>query len=231
VNLGLAPEKKYIVINNGIDTDFYSPQNFPDKAEIRAKHKIKQEYFMLVSMGRLTSEKGHIYLLTAMKDIVKKYPDCLLVIIGEGEMLKELKNRADEMGLMSNVRFTGALEDPRELLSICDVYIQPSLYESQGLAVIEAMAMGKPVVATGVGGLIDVVVHAENGFVINPASPQQIIQSVEKLINNKEIAIKFGEASRKRAINMFSVSRMVANYKELYLDSLAKKGYNYGEKR
>jgi glycosyltransferase involved in cell wall biosynthesis len=220
IALSLAPQQKYIVINNGIDTDFYSPQNFPDKTKIRTNYNIKQKSFVLVSMGRLTSEKGHTHLLTAMKEIVKKYPDSLLIIIGEGEMLDGLKNQAYELGLMPNVRFTGALNDPRELLNVCDIYIQPSLYESQGLAVIEAMAMGKPIVATNVGGLIDVIEHAKNGFLVNPANPQQIVQSVERLINNQELAIKFGEASRKRAIDVFSVNRMVENYRRLYLTYL-----------
>lgn len=205
VRLELSPRSKYCVIRNGIDVEAY-----------RNGHGGKDRFGLarfrplLGTVGRLTSEKGHEVLLQAMRIVRNALPAAGLAIVGGGEMEPALRAQAGD-----GVHFLGPMES-REVLSSFDVYVHPSYYESQGLAILEAMAAGRPVVATDAGGVRDVVLHERTGLLVPPGNPRALAESVIRLATNRAEAERFSANAAERVRREFSLQAMLDGYASLY---------------
>jgi len=217
VNLYLAPKHKYCVIHNGIDIDAFGSPNQNEIQNLITKFGLGNFHPIIGAIGRLTAEKGHKYLISAMPHIKKEYPNVLLLIIGEGELKYELKKLVQKLHLEENVKFLGEVADVSVVLAIVNIFVQPSLYESQGIAMIEAMASKKPIVATRVGGTGDVVGENETGILVPPANSLALAAAIINLLKDKKRADKYGMTGYERAKELFSVKKMIKNYENLYL--------------
>jgi glycosyltransferase involved in cell wall biosynthesis len=205
VRARLAPASKYAVVRNGIDVDRYAapaPRRFGDGPVIGA-------------VGRLESEKGHDVLLDAMPLVRRARPDVRLVLVGAGSLDGDLRRRAVE-----GVHFAGEV-DAAEVLGSFDVFCQPSRYESQGLAVLEAMAAGVPVVATEVGGVPDAVLPGETGLLVKPADPAALAAALLRTLDDRPAAAARAARARERVRAEFSVDRMVRDYARLYREVMS----------
>ncbi len=201
----LSPRSKYLVVPNGVEAEAF--QN--GKAD-RAKWGLNGFRPLLGTVGRLTSEKGHEVLLEAMPRIRSAIPSAGLAIVGGGELDGALRSRAGE-----GVRMLGHVPS-RQVLSCFDLYVHPSFYESQGLAILEAMAAGKPVVATDAGGVRDVVSHGETGLLVPPGNSRALAEAVLRLASDPAEGARLAANARRRVQSEFSLRAMLERYASLY---------------
>jgi glycosyltransferase involved in cell wall biosynthesis len=147
----------------------------------------------LLTVGRLTPEKGLIYLLKALKIIREKRHKFVLSIVGDGKLDKELRNVACDLDLSDSVIFRGCISSKSELLVIyqdADIFLLPSLTEGIPKTLYEAMARGVPIIATSVGGVPNIIKDSENGLLVPPAKPEAMAEAILRLINDEELRIK-----------------------------------------
>jgi len=193
-----ARSEKISVIPNGVDTNLFSRRT--DGYSFREKYGIIGNVILFV--GRLSKVKGLNYLIDAMPEILNEVPDAILLIIGPDFGLKtELRRRAKQLYIEKKVLFTGTLSGAElvDSYAASDVFVLPSIAESFGIVLLEAMAMGKPVIATDIGAARDLIQNGVNGFIIKPRRPDQIAKAVISLIKNRNLATKMGDINRKIA--------------------------------
>jgi glycosyltransferase involved in cell wall biosynthesis len=208
--LGLSAASKYVVVRNGIDCERFAgprPRSFEGSPLIGA-------------VGRFSEEKGHRYLLEAMASLRRRLPGARLVLVGYGALEGDLRSRAAGLAVDGVVTFAGE-RDSAELLGSFDVFAQPSLYESQGLAILEAMAAGVPVVATDVGGVRDAVRNGESGLLVPPADPGALAEAIVRLAGDRELALRLAARAGRDVRERYSASTMIESYAGLYRELLA----------
>lgn len=172
----------------------------------------------MVMVGRLSPEKSVDTLLRAMALVVAKCPNAQLEIAGNGACKTELESLSRELKLEGNVKFLGEVRNVPALLSRASVSILPSLTEGISLTLLEAMAVGLPVVATRVGGNPEVVADGETGLLIPSADPAAMAEAIERMLASPAMRQEMGFAGRQRIEAHFDVSRMVGNYEGIYLE-------------
>jgi glycosyltransferase involved in cell wall biosynthesis len=167
---------------------------------------------LVLSVARLDPQKGLVDLLTAATLL----PEAKFVVAGTGPERDALLARHTELRLGDRFQFLGHRDDIPELLAICDVFVLPSHYEGLPVSVIEAMAAGKPVVATTVGGNEEIVVHEKTGLLVPRREPQVLAAAIQLILSDPALARRLGEAARVRAQREFSAEVMVQRISEAY---------------
>ncbi len=172
----------------------------------------------LLFLGRLVAEKGSDLALTAFAAIFDRFPTARLVIAGDGPERGKLERQTIELGLISSVEFVGSVppEKVPHLINEATLVVIPSRLEGFGLVALEAALMARPVVATRVGGLPEVVVHERTGFLIESENSAALAQAITGLLEQPERARQMGQAARRRAKEVFSWERYVNAYDALY---------------
>ena len=205
------------VIYNGIDLGRFSNIYSADQIA-RAKRSLGIQCDIVVgTMGRLSSVKGQKFLVEAMKEIVSKSNDTRCLIIGSGREEAALKDLAVSLGLESRVIFTGAAYMDIPLYLACmDIFVLPSIEEGLGLALLEAMSLGRPCVASATGGIKDVVNNGVNGILTPVGDSGSIANAVLKIINDKDLAKNMSENARDFVKSRFSIEAMADNMIDLY---------------
>ena len=174
-------------------------------------------------LGRLVQIKGHRYLIDALPAILKHEPDTSLVFIGEGDERGRLVDQAKRLGVADHVRLIGVQTDLAQFIAACDLFVQPSLNEGMGRTVLEAMAVGRPVIASRVGGLPELVDHGITGFLVPPMSPSILAEVICTLLSDQKKIEQMGRAARKRVDHRFSADAMVMAIERLYQAIMMKK--------
>jgi glycosyltransferase involved in cell wall biosynthesis len=168
------------------------------------------------TVGSLYPVKGHIHLIKALPEILRACPKTLLLLVGQGELEQALRAEVVRRKLDAHVRFLGFRSDVPMLLPLFDVFVLPSLSEGLSMALLEAMAAGRPVVATKVGGNAELVEHGETGFLIDAEAPKAISDRVVEVLRDKVRAVRMGERGRGRVQEKFSLRGMVDRYQSYY---------------
>lgn len=170
--------------------------------------------------GRVCEGKGHAYLIEALKEVKSKKPEIKLVIVGAGEQgfMETLKRQISGLGLDDNVQFAGFLENILPWYSAVDAVVAPTLEEGLGMNILEACACGKPVVASDVGGVPEIVQDGVNGLLVKPADPVSLAAGILKLLNSD--MDKFGDNGRKFVEDKFGVEEMIKECERLYFSLL-----------
>jgi len=203
------------VIYNGIPTGrFFAYSNRKDE----------NNNIILLHVGRFSPQKNHKLLIEAFALVVKECSKLRLWLVGDGELKSDIEKLVVQKGLQSYVSFLGIRADVAELLGQCDIFVLPSDWEGVPLTILEAMAAGKPVIATAVGGVPELVKDGETGILIPPQDPQALVQAILKLATNSELGEQMGQTGQKRAQEQFDISRTAREYESLYLELLEKKG-------
>ncbi len=213
---------KIATIHNGVDLERLDGIYEPNR--IRQSLGIAPSCLVIIAVGNMRPIKGHKYLLEAMSCVLDKVTDARLLIVGkEAELLgteeSNLRKQAKELRIGSNVIFTGHRMDIPDLISAADIAVLPSLSEGFSNVLLEYMAMGKPVVATDVGGNPEALVDRQTGIIVPPADSEALANGIMTFIRNRELAEEMGRAGRKRLKEMFSLDGMVQKMEALY-DSL-----------
>lgn len=201
--------KKIIVIANGINLDKFvgiSEKEFGDPPVIGV-------------VGRLEEQKGHKYLFEAL-NLIKIIP-WILWVVGDGSKKNELERLAKDLNLRERIIFLGARKNIPEILSGIDIFSFPSLWEGLGLAVLEAAAAGKPIVASRVGGIPEIISDGETGILVEPKNVKSLADGLERVLLGKIDAKEMGERAREMVKEKFGVEKMVEEYDKLYKELLA----------
>ena len=209
----IAPKSKIMGLNGiGIDTYRFDISKIPQEtiAQRREELGIKNTDKVIGFIGRIVREKGIIDLVEALAKIKQGFPDVKLVIIG-GDVTTErdTKTKAEmlalirERGLDKDIVMTGFVEDLREFLAILDVFVLPSYREGMPKSILEAMAMGKPVVATDIRGCREEVADGVTGILVPVQDPDALAQAIIRILSDRELAQQMGQAGRKRAEEEF----------------------------
>ena len=207
--------KKITIIPNGIDGSAYSIAL--DKQKKCAELGITKKGPIIGIGVRLCEQKGITYLLRAMPELIKSFPECTLVIAGRGALEDTLKREASELGIQAYVKFLGMRLDIPELLQLFDVYVLPSNWEGIPMALLEAMAAGCPIVATDVGGVSAVITSEETGLLVKPKEPQEISRAIGRLLSDRQLSKKITQRAFETFKERFEARIMTRNYEKLYL--------------
>lgn len=217
------PAHKISVVYNGIDITTRAEHH--SQEDYRRELGLASDESVIGTVGNLYAVKGHTYLLRALPFVLHVHPRTTFIIVGRGDQEVALKEEALHLGIENHVRFLGVREDVQRLLSIMDAFVLPSLSEGLSIALLEAMAAGKPVVATKVGGNPEVVLDGTTGYLVPAQAPHALADSLVKLLTNQSLARQFGESGKQRVLSHFSLSQTVKQYQELYESLLIQQGY------
>ena len=210
----IAPENKFSVVHSGINLDEFSNTSV-DPAAMKRRLGIPEDNLIVGTVGRLTSIKGHRYLIEAARKIAGSRPDTTFVILGDGELLDELKNMVTRSDIEENIKFLGWRSDVAEVMSTFDIFALPSLNEGMGRVLVEAMALGRPIVASNIGGIPDLVVDGENGYLVPVGDVETLAARIRKLLDDPEKREEMGECGKKIAID-YSANAMVQKIDRVY---------------
>jgi len=226
VETGIADEEKFIVIYSGVELEKFKELPSDEKQGLRKELGIPEHSIVVGTVGRLVTVKGPEYLLEASRFILPAYPDTFFVFTGDGELREHLEQQARDTGVEGNTLFLGWRNDAARIISIFDIFVLPSLNEGMGRVLVEAMALGKPIVASNIGGIPDLVIPGKNGFLVPPKNPEQLAKYIQILLSDTERREKMGLSGEETAGN-FSHELMVKKIAELYREIMIKK--NIGE--
>lgn len=201
------PEDKVILIPNGWDGN---PR--PSGTD--------RERSTIVSVGNLRPEKGHETLLDAFSEVVSSVPDARLLLVGDGPLKGTLERQATELRISDRVEFVGATDDVWGYYARASVFALPSHHEMLGIAALEAMGAGLPVVASRVGGIPEIVAEGKTGFLVPPREPAALAARIVELLNSPERCVAMGEAGRV-SVQELRMERTVDAYFDLYTSLVA----------
>ena len=176
----------------------------------------------IVSVGRLTAEKGHQYLIEALHLLNTKYnrQNFTATILGDGALQTDLAQLVNRYHLSDRIQMPGFCEDIFSMLSTAHLFVLPSLHESSPNALIEAMGVGLPCIASNVGGVLDLIDHQENGLLIPPRASGALAEAINDLLTNQELAVYLGRNARRKIEEMFDSNRSIQQLEAVYQDCL-----------
>ena len=221
IRFGIAAAEKFTTIHSGIDLGRFSARG-PDGIETRKELGIPEEAFVVGSVGRLTAIKGHCVLIEAARKVIARHKNTVFVFLGAGELLEELRRQASEGGIANHVRFTGWQSDVGRIMSTYDLCAFPSLNEGMGRAIVEAMSMGIPIIASRIGGITDLMDDGVSGFLVPPADPEALADRIVYLMQHPER----GRRMAKKALETvaeYGSGAMVRKIEDVYSDLLSRK--------
>ena len=221
IKMKILPEAKAKVIYNGLDPDlFYSGFNEVAKSKKKALG-LPEEGFLLLSVGRLTRQKGYHSLFRALDLMRKTNDNFFLILAGSGPLKHELQAEVEELGLTGKVKFLGYSDNVPALMAAADALVLSSSWEGLPGVVMEAMASELPVVATDVGGTSELVDDGKTGYLVEPANPGDMKEALDKLISlSEEERRTMGKAGREKVKKQFHVEKMTRDYEQLYYETL-----------
>ena len=171
----------------------------------------------ILSVGHLRDQhKGHDILLRAFGKVVRSYPQLRLVVVGDGKLKKPLSELAEEIGIAHSVHLLGLRTDVPALMNNCEIFILASRWEGLGLAAIEAMALGKPVIVSSVEGLREVITHNHNGILVPPENPDALAASLARLLESPLERERLGNEAKKCVEKQWTAGTMARQLTELY---------------
>jgi glycosyltransferase involved in cell wall biosynthesis len=212
---GIASIEKYVTIHSGVALDRLMNMSVDIEAG-KKKYGIPQDCNVVGVIGRLVPIKGHKYLISAAKRIVREFHNTVFVFVGDGYLNASLERQAESIGVRKNIIFTGWRKDAAEILDLFDILVVPSLNEGMGKVLVEGMALGKPIVASSVGGIIDLVKNGENGILVPPRDSYALENAILQLIKNKNLAETLGKNGKAKVYPEFDASVMVKEVDDLY---------------
>lgn len=223
------PASMISVLYNGVDTDRYAPPSLEARQEARSEFGIQDDTLLFGVVGRLSPEKGGVdTLIRAIYRLREQKPNVRLLVVGDGPIRAGLEKLNAELqagtpGQGSPVTFAGARQNIPRLLGAMDVFVLPSLNEALPIVLLEAMAVGLPVVATRVGGVPEIVHDGTTGLLVPPGDEDALTATLNRLAEDPPLRDKIAEAGREQVRNEFTIKQMVRNIEALYEGLLARK--------
>jgi glycosyltransferase involved in cell wall biosynthesis len=211
------------IIRSGVDCVRFAPPAESERTEARRNLGLAREQIAIGNVAALEPRKGHRYLLEAIAKLVRsgdaearRNIRICCFIAGQGSLRVRLREDAERLGIGSLVRIMGQLDDVRELLRALDIFVLPSLSEGLGVAALEAMACGLPVVATDTGGLAGLIEDARTGYKFPPADIEALAQQLARLIGDLNLAGRLGANARAEVVENYSIGEMARSTLDFY---------------
>ncbi len=201
--------QKIKVIYNGIELDKFKPK------EIRLS-KFKNHFPVIGCINRLFKIKGQVYLIDAVDILRKKYPGIALVLVGDGPLKNELTNYSNKKGLSRQIYFEGIQTQIEDYLNSFDIFVLPSIDEGLSIALIEALASGRKIVATDIGGIPEVVEHMKEGILVPSRNSEALAKSIDRLILDVELSETLQKNALIKAEKRFNLNNMIKQLEDLY---------------
>ena len=232
--LAICKEIRQVAIDGGVDPNrvqvIYSGLDFSSKFEnvnagmIRKRHGLPPGQLLIGAVANLFPRKGYEYLLEALTDVRKIITNVHCVIVGEGDdgYRTQLMNLVNERDLNSVVTFAGFRSNVLEYMAAFDVVVLPSILEGFGIVVLEGMAMGKPVVASRVGGIPEAVEDGVTGILVPPANSRKLADALVRLLKNSTLRQAMGKAGRRRVESLFSLEKTIKEIEDSYHNILSQ---------
>jgi glycosyltransferase involved in cell wall biosynthesis len=208
-----VPSSRAVTVHEGIDLAHVDAAP-PESA--REAFWLPRNAPVVGAVGALVDHKGHRYLIRAAAEVVRTIADVRFVILGEGERRGELTDLVKAMGLERHVLLPGFRPDVLSLLKTFDLFVMPSVTEGLGTSLLDAMACRRPIVASRVGGIPEVVVHDETGLLVAPREPEALARAIERVLRDHGLADRLARAGRTRVEQRFTAQRMVADTLGVY---------------
>lgn len=216
---GLHVSPPVRVLHNGIDPGAFTGADGP---AVRRELGARKGQFLVGTAVVLSEQKGICYLLHAARIVRAADPTVCFLVAGDGPLRAELESTAATLGLAETVRFLGYRRDVPRLIAALDAYVLPSLWEGLPLALLEALACGKPIVATHVGGNPEVVEDGENGLLVPPRDPEALARAVLTLRRDPALRERMQQANVQKFARSFSVESMVRGHVDLYREAAVR---------
>jgi len=212
---GIIQKEKAVVIHNGIDIDKF--QHYNENMDCKIKLKTEKDSVIVGSIGRLHYQKGFEYLIEASKTVLKNYSNVKFVLIGDGELRGSLESLAKKNCVYNSFSFLGNQTDIPELLAQIDIFVLPSLWEGLPLVLLEAMAAKKPIIATDVNGIVEIIESEKEGILIPPKNPAAISSALIRLLNDDELCKQLAANGYAKVLHEFSLNKMIEKTESVYL--------------
>lgn len=208
-----AAGPKITILPNAVQVSRFGQVSSSDANRLREELSIAPTSRVLLFVGRLTRAKGLDVLLDAFSMLEQ---DAVLLIAGDGPLRDELFTRAYRKNIEQRARFLGFRKDIPKLLMASDMFVLPSRWEGIPIALLEAMACGKPIAASGVGGITEVIDHGRDGLLVSPGDVDALHQVLRLLLNDHTLAERLGRAAKSKAATQFSVGVVEKQLLDLY---------------
>lgn len=217
----LAMERKMAVILNGAD----APMDVPADVVVRLRSELDWPSGQPIvgTVARLHRQKGVACLLRAAPKILSAHPGARIAVVGDGPEGRRLRDEAHRLNLEGRFLFLGERRDAASVLSLLDIFVLPSLWEGLPFVLVEAAALGKPIVATAVDGVPEMLEDGRTGLLIPPNDPSALADAVIKLLQDKDEARRLGETARRLVPPRFPLRRMIDQTQNLYLEVIGAK--------
>lgn len=203
--------KQRKVVYNGIDGN-----RFALEPKQQATLPGNPEHFTVGTAVVLSEQKGLTHLISAAEQLHQRHPDIRFVIAGDGPLRQQLEQQAADAGLEQCLHFMGYQTNIPAIAAAFDVYVLPSLWEGLPLSLIEALALGKPVIASDVGGNAEIILDGENGFIVAAKDQQGLADRIGQLYENRQNLNQYALRNRARFEDQFSLRAMIENHQEIY---------------
>ncbi len=216
---GIAPEK-VMTIYNGLDLELFSEAS--DREQVRARLGLEPHRPVVGTVARFAPQKGLQYFIDMVACLEKQLPGIQYLVVGDGPLREKIESLAKSRGVREKITFTGFIADIPPILKAMDVFVLPSLSEGLGISVLEALACRRPIVATAVGGIPEIIANGENGLLVPPGSGSYLADGVAGLLNNPQLAQTLASRGFQQLEEKFSLQKMLkateAIYHKVYRD-------------
>lgn len=210
----IAPEKKMCIIENGIDfTKFEHSDKY--REETRRKYHIEDNEIVIGVVGRLTEQKDPMTMIKAFELVCKENKNTRLMYVGSGNLEEDVKQYAKEKNILDKVIITGWVNNVEQYIPAFDIAVLPSKWEGFGLVLIEYMACNKPIIATSVGGIKDIIENEVNGILVPKESPEKLKYAIQKILKR---GIKYSTTGEQYKLIMrkYDIETVIDNHKTIF---------------
>jgi glycosyltransferase involved in cell wall biosynthesis len=207
------PPKIRVMVNR---IDVQSFATTPPSEDLRKSLGLRPENQILTTVARLMPPKGHAYLLEAMHQLVPKFESLKLLLVGDGDLRQPLQEKCAALGLMEHTLFIGSRRDIPAILALTDIFILPSLWEGTSLALLEAMASCKPIVATDIPGNRSVLQHQKNSRLVPPGNAAALADAIAFLLKHPDVGHKLAQNAYELARSRFDIRQSIAELENLW---------------
>ncbi len=211
--LGIVPEERLILIRNGLEPP--TPSAAFDQAAKRRELGLAPGP-LIVAVSRLHRQKGLVSLVRAAALVLTLQPEAQFVVVGGGPLRNVLEKEARRWGLGGGFRLLGEREDAREILALGDIFVLPSLWEGLPYVLVEAAALGKPIVATAIDGVTEVIQDGKTGLLVPPANPERLAEALARFLLDGGLAARLGREAQASIPPNFRLERMIRQHQSLY---------------
>ncbi len=221
LRLRIGSPGRVVAIPNGVADP--SERCSKSSCVVRAELGLNPDTIMILATGRLSTQKGYEYLIDAAAILKSKVSRPFRIILaGGGPLRSALEGRAEQLGCVDQVTFLGFRTDVPDLLNACDILALPSLYEGMSISLLEAMAVGKPIVATSIGGNLEPTQNGRAALIVPPKDPNALADALASFVNDNSLAREKARTARRVFLEEYTLSKMVNGYERIYRDLVLK---------